>query len=426
MDFIHLKQHKRRNPSLQRRNLRIATYEGIPAVIFQTLLGGQFLTGYLLYLGATSELIGFVLAITTFVNITQIAVAFLIQRLKSRKWPLVFFVGMHRLLWGVTGLVPFLFSQENWVQAFIFFYITAFLFGTVGSVLWNSVISDIVHPKVRGRYFGIRNTLLNALGTLVLFLGGMILDHYPGSQGFLYLYIIIWICLTANVVIFFFYPDIPFERSTETKFLPMFKKPLHDAPFIKATVFLASFLFLQNLVVPLYSYVMLELLHINYQTISLINVTQTVAMMASFYVWGNLNARYSNRRLLFWTLPLIAASILLWGTLSIFPMLPVLFIAQTIFGMGVGGFNQLAFNFMIGDTPKPERPMYTAMYSAITGVASFFGPLIGGNVYKWIDHMPSWIQMYGMQLVVGFIMVLLVFILGRRILRDDYERIPLR
>lgn len=410
--------NKRRKTSQQRRHLTIATLEGVPSVIFQTLLGGQFLTGFLLYLGANSEQIGFVLAITTFVNIAQLAVAFLIQRLNSRKWPLVFFVGMHRLLWGFTGLVPFLFSQDKWVQAFIVFYVAAFLFNTVGAVLWNSTISDMVPPKVRGRYFGIRNTMLNALGTLFMFLGGMILDHYPGSQGFLYLYIIIWICITANIIVFFFYPDIPFERSTESKFIPMLKKPLRDSSFMKPTLFLASFLFLQNLVVPLYSYVMLELLHINYQTISLINVTQTVFMMASFYVWGNLNARYSNRRLLFWTLPVIATSILLWGTLSIFSLLPILFIAQMIFGVGVGGFNQLAFNFMIGDTPKSERPMYTAMYSAITGVASFFGPLIGGKVYGWIDHWPNWTQIYGMQLVVGTIMILLMMSLGRRILRD--------
>ncbi|MCP1424482.1 hypothetical protein J3D43_002998 [Paenibacillus xylanexedens] len=36
------------------------------------MLGGPFLTGFLLYLGAGSRHIGFVLAITTFVNIAQI------------------------------------------------------------------------------------------------------------------------------------------------------------------------------------------------------------------------------------------------------------------------------------------------------------------------------------------------------------------
>ncbi|WP_018750800.1 MFS transporter [Paenibacillus sanguinis] len=416
---VKIKTLMGRKTSRQRRNLMIATWEGAPSTIFQTLLGGQFLTGYLLYLGASSAQIGFVLAITTFVNIAQIAVAFLIQRLASRKWALVLAIAFNRILWSSTGLVPFLFPERYWVAAFIGLYIVSFMFNTVGAMLWNSLIGDIVPARVRGRYFGIRNTLLNALNTVVMFAGGMMLDHFPQSRGFLYLYIIIWIAAIANIVIFMFYPDVKFERSAESKFLPMLRKPLNDSLFMKATLFLAGFLFLQNMVVPLYSYVMLELLHINYQTISLLNVTQTVFMMASFYIWGNLNARFSNRRLLFWTLPLIGLSILCWGGLSFLPQLPVLFVAHAIFGVGVGGFNQLAFNFIIGDTPKSERPMYMAMYAAVTGVAAFFGPLLGGQVLVWIKPWPVWTQVFGMQLIVGISMLLLTITLGRRILRNS-------
>nr|WP_025703055.1 MFS transporter [Paenibacillus forsythiae] len=404
--------------STYRRNLHMATWEGVPATIFQVLLQGPFLTGFLLYLGASSGQIGFVIALTTLVNIAQVGVAFLIQRLPSRKWALVTFVGLHRLLWSSTGLVPFLFPRPYWVTAFIVLYALAFIANTAGAVLWSSVISDLVPPRVRGRYFGIRNTLLNALGSLCLYGGGVVLDRYPGGHGFLILYIVVWIFSTANVVVFFFYPDVPFEKSDERKFVPMFKKPIHDGLFMKSTMFLSLWLLLQNVTVPLYSYVMLQLMHINYQTLSLLNVFQTVFMMASFYIWGNLNARYSNKLLLFWTLPIIAASSLLWGLLSVLPMLPVLAAVHVVFGVGVGGFNQLAFNFIIGDTPKKERPMYMAMYAALTGLASFFGPLVGGKVYEWIGEWPRAFQVYGMQLIVGGLMIGLILLLGRRILKE--------
>lgn len=408
-----------RKASVHRNNLRIATIEGIPSTVFQVLLQGQFLTGFLLYLGASSSQIGFVLALTTLVNIAQIGVAFLIQKLPSRKWAMVIFTGLHRLLWGSTGLVPFLFPKEHWVTAFIILYTTAFISSTAGGMLWNSVISDLVPARVRGRYFGIRNTFLNALGSLVMYGGGVMLDRYPGAHGFLIIYIVVWVCAIANIIVFCFYPDVPFEKSEEKSFLPMFRKPLHDKLFMKSTLFLAAWLLLQNLTVPLYSYVMLQLLNINYETLSLLNVSQTVFMMASFYVWGNLNARYSNKRLLLWTLPIIALSSLMWGMLSVLPMLPVLFAAHIIFGMGVGGFNQLAFNFIIGDTPKKERPMYMAMYAALTGLAAFFGPLLGGRIYEWIVDWPEWTQIYGMQIVVGVLMIVLAVLLGRRILRDE-------
>ncbi|ASA25455.1 MFS transporter [Paenibacillus donghaensis] len=414
-----LRPKRIRRTSLHRKNLQIATLEGIPSTIFQVLLQGQFLTGFLLYLGATSSQIGFVLALTTLVNVGQIGVAFLIQKLPSRKWAMVTFIGLHRILWASTGLVPFLFPKEQWVIAFIGLYTAAFIANTAGGVLWNSVISDLVPPRVRGRYFGIRNTFLNALGSLVMYGGGVVLDRYPGGDGFLILYIVVWIFSACNVLVFFFYPDVHFEKSEERKFLPMFKKPLHDTLFMKSTLFLSGWLLLQNLTVPLYSYVMLQLLDINYETLSLLNVSQTIFMMASFYVWGNLNAKYSNKRLLFYTLPIIAASSLLWGLISVLPLLLVLFAAHIVFGVGVGGFNQLAFNFIIGDTPKKERPMYMAMYAALTGLASFFGPLIGGQIYERIEHWPQWVQVYGMQLLVGTLMILLAFLLGRRILKDQ-------
>jgi MFS family permease len=398
--------------------LFIATLEGVPATVFQTLLGGPFLTAYLLYLGAGASVVGFVLAITTFVNIAQIFIAFMIQKLRSRKWTLIIFVSLHRLLWSATGLIPFLFPKEWWVPIFIIVYFSAFMANAVGGMIWTSLISDIVPAAVRGRYFGIRNTFLNALGGILLFIGGRILDDYPGSVAFTILFSVAGFFAICNIGTFFLYPDVPFERSVENRFLPMMKRPLHDGPFMKSTIFLAGWLFLQTLIVPLYSYVMLDLLHINYESVSLLTVIQTVSMMASFYIWGNLNVKFSNKTLLFWTLPLIAASCLTWGLLAILPMMLVLVVIHILLGVGVGGFNQLAFNFIIGDTPKSERPMFIAMYSAITGLTSFLGPLMGGQIYGFMNDWPTWIQQYGFQTAVGVIMLLVALTWGRRILKE--------
>ncbi|MDR6724618.1 MFS family permease [Paenibacillus amylolyticus] len=409
----------RRKGSKQRTNLAIATWEGVPAIILQTLLGGPFLTGFLLYLGAGSRQIGFVLAITTFVNIAQIGAAYWMQRIRSRKRMLLLFVGAHRILWSATGLIPFLFPQEWWVSIFIGMYTVAFIANTIGGMIWTSLIGDIVPAKVRGRYFGIRNTILNALGSVCLFVGGIVLDRFPGGTGFLILFIPVWICAIANTVIYFFYPDVPFERSTEKVFWRMFKKPFQDQSFLKATLFLAAWLLIQTLIVPLYSYVMLDLLNVNYQTVSIITVVQTLVMMMGFYLWGNLNARFSNKTLLFWTLPIIALSCLSWGLMSFMPVLVALFCSHIFLGIGVGGFNQLAFNFTIGDTPKSERPMFVAVYSALTGVTSFLGPLIGGSLYEKMEKWPepmTWFSAYGFQMGVGAAMLILTFTLGRRIL----------
>ncbi|WP_411344920.1 MFS transporter [Paenibacillus sp. WLX1005] len=408
---------QKRRYSMYRSHLHIATVEGIPSTIFSTLLGGPFLTGFLLYLGANSGQIGFVIALTTLVNVAQIIIAFLLQRLNTRKWVLVLFTILQRTLWGATGLVPFLFDKSVWVNWFIILYVAAFLCNAVIGVVWASLIGDIVPGRLRGRYFGIRNTILNALGSLTLFVGGILLDQVPGGMGFLWLYMIVWTCAVINIVIILFYPDAPFERSTETKFVPMLRQPLYDGPFIKASLFLAAWLLMQTLVVPLYSYVMLEVLKVSYSVTTIMTVVQTIFMMLGFYFWGNLNARFSNKTLLYWTLPFIAAACMAWGLLAFVPVIVGLLIIHMLLGIGIGGFNQLSFNFIIGDTPKNARPMFIAVYSGITGFASFIGPLLGGQIFEWLKPFPFWVQAFGFQMLVGLLLLLLAVTAGRRVLK---------
>jgi MFS family permease len=404
--------------SNNRKYLWAATVEGVPAIIMMTLLGGPFMTGYLLFLGASSGQIGFVIAITTFVNILQIWMAYLIQKIRNRKWTFIFFASLHRILWAATGLIPLLLDKEWWVIAFIVLFTLAFLANSASVVVWTTLISDMVLAPVRGRYFGIRNTILNAIGSITLFIGGLVLDKYSGWSGFAILYIVVGICAVLNILAFLGYPNLPLEKSKESKFLPMLKKPLKDASYMKAVFFLAGWLLVQTITVPFFSYIMLKTLKISYQQVSIITVVQTVVMMMSFYIWGNLNARYGNKQLLFWTLPLIALSCLMWGGLAFLPTLVVLYAAHILLGLGVGGFNQLAFNYIIGDTPKSERPMFIAMYAAITGFATFLGPLLGGWVYGKLGGLPGWVEEYGVSVIVGLVLLLGLFI-GRIVLREE-------
>jgi MFS family permease len=401
-----------------RKNLWILTLEGVPAIIMLTLLGGPFLTGYLLHLGATSQQIGLVLSMTTLVNVVQIGIAYWMQKVTNRYWFLVIFAGLHRICWAATGLIPFLFPSELWIAVYLVLYSLAFLGNAIASLVWTSLVGDMVPAGIRGRYMGIRNMILNALGSLVLFIGGQLLDKFPGQQGFNYLFIGIGICTVLNIVAYANYPKIPLAKSTESSFLPMLKKPFQDRMFLKAAMFLSLWLFLQGIVVPLFSYVMLHILEINYEWISIITVVQTAAMMLSFYIWGNLNMKYSNKRLLYCTLPIIASACMMWGLLSVLPVMVVLLGVHILLGIGVGGFNQLSFNFIIGDTPKSERPMFIAVYSAMTGFASFLGPILGGWLYEKLQDAPDWIQTYGLSTIIGILLLALGLLLGRAVLRE--------
>jgi MFS family permease len=418
MTFLSLPKRFRRKLSENRKHLVVATFEGFPAIILMQLLGGPFLTGYLLYLGANSQQVGLVLAVTTLVNVAQIGMALLMQRIRNRRLTLLLLGGIHRVVWASTGLIPFLFERSWWVPVFIVLYTLAFLSNAGAGIVWSSLISDMVPASVRGRYFGIRNTILWAVGSAALFVGGQLLEKYPGGTGFHILFAISGVCAVLNIVAYWFYPNMPFEPSVEANPLRMINKPFQDAYFLRVILFLSLWLFLQGIAVPFFSYVMLETMKIDYQTVSVITVVQNVVMMASYYVWGNLNSRYDSKTLLLWTLPIIAGSCFVWGGLAVLPSLLVLFAAHVLLGIGTGGFNQLVFNFVTGDTPKSERPMYIAAYNALTGFAAFLGPMLGGWIYKRAAGAPVWLQTYGVSAAVGAVLLLLAVFVGRHVFRD--------
>lgn len=414
------KLNKRR--SLYRKNLLAATIEGFPAMVTVTLLGVPFLTGYLLLLGASSFQIGLVLAIPALFNLVQIPAAYVMQHFTNRRLGLIIFAGIHRIFWTLTGAVPFLVSEHFYFELYVIFYSIAFLSNAIGSVIWSSLISDMVPGQVRGRYFGIRSMLLWGTVSVTLFIGGYILDAYPGMDGYRILFQICAVGSIMNIITLLFYPNMPFEKSTAPNLKLMVKKPFENPVFFRAMIFITGFLFLQNMVVPLFSLIMFSIMELSYFVVSILTIVSTISMMISYYYWGNLNARIPTRKLLFWTFPIIAASCLLWGATIIVPAIIVLVLIHILLGIGQGGFNLLMFNFIIGDTPKADRPMYIAVFAAVTGVAAFLGPIIGGYIFDMTEHWPNWLQIAGLTTSIGVLLMILVIWIGPSIFGDRAGR----
>ncbi|MBP3965702.1 MFS transporter [Paenibacillus lignilyticus] len=410
---------RRKQLSDQRRGLLTSIMEGIPAVVIANMLGGPILTIYVVYLGGSASDVGLVLAIPALANLVQLVAAFYMQRINNRKLLLTIFGVVHRLFWVATGLIPFFVSEELQVAVFIGLFLISFICASTSSVFWTSIVADMVPAQVRGRYFGIRNTIHWAVGSITLLVGGQILEQMNAETGFAVLYIVSALCAVWNGIELWRYPNPPFEKSAASSSAALFLKPLKDKGYMKATIFIAVFILLQNAAIPLFSYVMLETLHISKWGITVLTTVQMLTTMFSYYYWGNLNSRFDSRTLLLWALPIIAGSCVLWVGIEILPVLLVLTIVNIALGAGLGGYNLLVFNFIIGDTPKSDRPMYVAVFSALTGVTGFVGPLFGGWLYKQIEESPYWLQSYGISLITGVALLLLALIVGPIVLRAE-------
>jgi len=402
----------RQSESENRRALRISLIEGIPANILGNLLGGPLQTVYLTYLGFTAFHIGFVLAIPPFALLIQIIIAFVMQTWQNRRFFVVLFGVIHRILWVGTGLIPLTFTEDAWIPVYIALWLVSMVSGQAGGVIWTSLMADVVPPSVRGKYFGIRNTIHWAVVCLTLLAGGQIMEWLPGPQGFTVLFTISAACIFWNGWALSRYPNPPFQPSESGRSMRMFIRPFADRRFLSATLFISLFILLQNIVIPLFSYVMLEIINLSTSKVTLIIMLQNLVMMVSYYYWGILNSRYSTNTLLLWTFPLISAACAVWAGMAILPVILVLMVVHILLGFGFAGYNLLVFNFLIGDSPKSERPMYVAVFSAFTGIAGFVGPIAGGWLYDKAATGPQWLQTYGLTTYAGLALMVLSLVIA--------------
>jgi hypothetical protein len=95
-------------PETLRTDLTLSVREGAINTVFATLVGGTFLVGFALELGATSTQIGILSALPPLLNLVQILGSYFVTKAGSSKRVCVLSAALYRLVWLVITLLPLL------------------------------------------------------------------------------------------------------------------------------------------------------------------------------------------------------------------------------------------------------------------------------------------------------------------------------
>lgn len=405
--------------SVNYQALRNGHYEAVSTTIFANLIAGPYLTGYLLYLGASAGQIGLITAIPLLMNAVFVIIsAFLMEKYTNRYRTAMVSILLHRILLCACGLIPFVLPGGWGVSAFIAMYIMLCFFGSVSSAPFTTLFADMVPTEMRARYFGVRFTLTGAAASVTLLAVGWGLDRVSQSTGFAWLYIMGAVAAVINMTHLFRYPNIPYTPSGNGLSAKVLIKPFRDKSFIKSILFVSFWIMAQGSSISLFSYVMLDIMSIKYEWVGISNTLLAVVSIAAYAIWGKLNTKWSNRRLLLWVFPINAVAIMLWGIQAFVPVNVMLIVVYTFLGFSMAGFGLLVFNFVMSDTPEKDRPMYFAVYTSMTGLFGFCGPLLGGLLFQHIKTWPMWFQSYGFFVSVGIVMLLASLTVSFRIFNE--------
>ena len=391
-----------------RASLKASTLDGIFAALFSNVAGGVLLSNFLLELDASAVEIGMLASIPMMVNLIQPLGAYFADRTSSRFWYCLWIYGSSRLLWLplVLGIGFFSWHPSDphlLVQGTLAIVLITNLLGALGSASWMSWMAALVPRRLRGRYFGVRNSLLNLTNLICIPLMGLGVSVWPGGtvQGYgaLLLFGVIagLISLGYQRFILDFNPQAPqalpiSEASSSDPTLPAPERPktniLKDANFLIFLLYFGFWTFAVNLSAPFFNLYLLDNLALDVSCVTLYNSLSPAANLLMLVFWGKLADRIGNRPLLVLVGIVVAITPILWlgvGTdfASIWLWLPLLHILGGATWAAIDLCNN---NMQMAIACVRQHSTYFAIAAAVAGVSGALGTTVGSLLAQFADY----------------------------------------
>ena len=187
---------------MRKRSQYILLVQATLAQVMHALGTGNFLAGYLSFLGASSAQIARVMLIPQLGCVLQLLAPLFFERRPRRKRSVIALCFVFRFTMGLTVLAPFLFREERVRLGFACaLYLVAFLLAGFVTPALNQWILQIAPEEGRGRYFALKNILFLVANSVTAFLMGRQLDARTAMgqplKGFLVIY---GFCIVGSLI----------------------------------------------------------------------------------------------------------------------------------------------------------------------------------------------------------------------------------
>lgn len=379
-----------------RRSLRASTLDGVFATLFSNATGGALLSSFLLDLGANSTEIGLLAATPMLANLLQPVGAYLSELSNSRHSYCLWIYGVSRSLWIFLAIGI---AWANWQQVDLHLLLLgtlgitllSHLLGALGSAAWLSWMAVLVPRRLRGRYFGIRNSAANLTNLISIPLLGYLVSHWYGGslEGYS---VVLTLGIAFGLISLMFQNfmvdvnpqvqhSLPARSSSSERSTSELSTPSsNQTSLIAFLIYFTLWTFAVNLSAPFFNIYLLNTLHFDISRVTLYNSLSAAANLALLIFWGKIADRLGNRPLLLGVGILVGITPILWvGTgvdsLSIWLWFPLL---HMLGGGTWAAIDLCSNNLQIGIAPVQKQTSYFGLVAAIAGISGALGTIAGG------------------------------------------------
>jgi len=351
--------------------------------VVANLIGGNFLTGFLLLLNADDAFMGLVTMAAFAGNMLQILSPLLLERFPSRKKILIFSRCVIYVLNVIfIGIVPFFgFSDGIKLTMIIIIILLVNIISALtapGFSVWH--IKNIPE-NTRANYFSFYSVANGIIVYSIILAGSSIVDYFKVSgrelQGLIILRIVALFFCAIDAFFMFKIKEHPNERNEE----PLNLKNVILAPF-KCKKYLVTVLigcmwnFAANIPGPYFTVYMLKDLKVQYSYLNMVNMLNVPILLLFTPLWKKRIQRTSWFKTLYFSMSIYLIHYI--GLSFVSEKTFFLHLLFTIYAFAVApGINLPFANIPFINMPEKNQTNFIGFYSAVNNFAALLGATVG-------------------------------------------------
>jgi MFS family permease len=345
----------------------------------------SFVAVFLVRLGAPNTVVGFLTAAPA-LGAIFLSVPAATRLEGSRDLVRVVCIGrvFMRLPLLAIAIVPFFMTGDVEIWAIVALWTLTSIPAAVVNVAWTGVVAAIVPPKRRARVNGNRWALLSVVTAVAGASFGRSLDLVGEPLNFQIVFLISFLAGWATIHLFaqLRLPEISSNDRTPALAVKPLSPHLADyvrivrdyPPFMRFVLTAFVYRIGLNLPVALFSIYWVREAHASNTTIGIQNTAANLALVVSYYLWGQIATRRGHRIVL-----LLASA----GT-SLYPLATSLVREEIwlipvgiIWGLFASGIDVSFFEALLRSSPPERLQTFIGINSALANLVVFVAPIAG-------------------------------------------------